>query len=129
MVTETTSPQPSGPISSPEGFILKDEAEWFRQNALLKGIVGPAYAALEKEIAVFHYRDGDLIFAENDPGDCMFLIGRGSVKVSKKGRAGQQETLAHLMEGDFFGEMALIDGGKRSAQASAVGETVLGRID
>lgn len=129
MVTETISSQLSGAAPSPEGFILKDESEWFRQNALLKGIVGPAYAALEKEIAVFHYREGAVIFAENEPGDCMFLIARGSVKVSKKGRAGQQETLAHLLEGDFFGEMALIDGGRRSAQASAVGETVLGRID
>jgi signal transduction histidine kinase len=129
MLTETIPPNHSNSGSSLEGFIVKYEADWFRQNSLLKGINGPVYSAIEREIGVFHYRDGDLIFAENDPGDCMYLIARGSVKVSKKGRANQQETLAHLLEGDFFGEMALIDGGKRSAQASAAGPTVLGRID
>src|SRR4051812_9876652 len=129
MITEIIAHQPSGTNPSPEEFVINDEAEWFRQNALLRGINGPVYAAIQKEIAVSHYNNGDVIFAENEPGDCMYLIGRGSVKVSKKGRAGQQETLAHLLEGDFFGEMALIDGGKRSAQASAVGDTVLGRVD
>src|SRR6185369_10579877 len=128
MVIETSTPNLSNSAPSPEGFIVKDEADWFRQNALLKSIEGPAYSAIEREIGVFHYRDAGVIFAENDPGDCLYLIAKGSVKVSKKGRAGQQETLAHLLQGDFFGEMALMDGGKRSAQASAVGETVLGRI-
>ena len=129
MITETIAQQSSETNPSPEGFVVKDETEWFRQNALLRGVNGPVYTAIQKEIAVSHYQSGDVIFAENEPGDCMYLIGRGSVKVSKKGRAGQQETLAHLLEGDFFGEMALIDGGKRSAQASAVGDTVLGRVD
>ena len=129
MITETIAHQNPGSPQTPDTFIVKDQTEWFRQNALLRGITGPVYAALQNEIAVSHYKSGDLIFAENEPGDCMYLIGRGSVKVSKKGRAGQQETLAHLPEGDFFGEMALVDGGKRSAQASAVGETVLGRVD
>lgn len=101
----------------------------FRQNALLAGITAEAYAALEREIQVVQSHPGDVIFVENEPGDCLYLIAEGSVKVSKKGRAGQQETLAHLLAGDFFGEMALIDGGKRSAQASAGGETILGRID
>jgi signal transduction histidine kinase len=129
MITETIAHQLAGTSPSPAGLLVEDETKWFRQNALLRGINGPAYAAIQKEIAVSHYQSGELIFAENEPGDCMYLIGRGSVKVSKKGRAGQQETLAHLLEGDFFGEMALIDGGKRSAQASAVGDTVLGRVD
>ena len=130
MITDTIAQQqPSGTSPSAEEFVVRDETEWFRQNALLRGINGPIYAAIQKEIAVSHYRNGDLIFAENEPGDCMYLIGCGTVKVSKKGRGGQQETLAHLAEGDFFGEMALIDGGKRSAQASAVGETVLGKVD
>src|SRR5205823_6142632 len=45
------------------------------------------------------------------------------------GRAGEQETLAYLMECDFFGEMALVDAGKRSAQAASVDQVVVGRID
>ena len=101
----------------------------FRRDGLLGGISDEAYIAIQPEIQVVRCGPGDVIFVENEPGDCLYLIAEGTVKVSKKGRAGQQETLAHLPVGDFFGEMALIDGGKRSAQASAVGNTVLGRID
>ncbi|MGH8101206.1 MAG: ATP-binding protein, partial [Chthoniobacterales bacterium] len=71
----------------------------------------------------------EIIFEENDPGGSLYLIAKGSVKISKRGRAGQQETLAYLMESDFFGEMALVDTGTRSAQAAAVNHVVLGRID
>jgi signal transduction histidine kinase len=110
-------------------YVVGSRLQLFRQNALLKDIAPEAYAAIGEAIKVVRFRPGEIIFAENDPGDRLYLIAEGAVKVSKKGRAGQQETLAHLMVGDFFGEMALIDSCKRSAQASAVGETVLGWID
>jgi signal transduction histidine kinase len=51
------------------------------------------------------------------------------VKISKKGRGGRQETLTYLPQGDFFGEMALVDSGRRSAQASAQRACVLGCVD
>ena len=108
---------------------VRPRAELFRRNRLLEGISDEAYAAVHPGIQVVQFCPGDVIFVENEPGDCLYLIAEGTVKVSKRGRAAQQETLAHLPTNDFFGEMALIDGGKRSAQASAVGQTVLGRID
>ena len=129
MVTDTVTDSAQRQVPPNSAFFPQTEEQLFRQNGLLRGIDAPAYAAIEREIQAVRYNSGDIVFAENDPGDCLFLIAKGSVKVSKKGRAGQQETLAHLLEGDFFGEMALVDGGSRSAQASAVGETVLGRID
>jgi len=101
----------------------------FRTNALLDGITDEIYDALADKISVIHCRPNEIIFEENDPGDSLFLIAEGSVKISKPGRAGQQETLAYLMEGDFFGEMALVDIGKRSAQAAAVDHVIVGQID
>ncbi len=105
------------------------ERESFRDNDLLARIGEDAYAQIECEIDVAHYRPREVIFEEDDLGDSLFLIAQGSVKISKRGRAGQQETLTHLMEGDFFGEMALVDTGRRSAQATAVGHTIVGRVD
>lgn len=101
----------------------------FRKNDLLTGISGEAYTQLAEKIDIIHYGPDQIIFEENDPGSSLYLIAQGSVKISKKGRAGQQETLAYLMENDFFGEMALVDSGKRSAQAAAAGNVVLGKID
>ena len=101
----------------------------FRANALLAGISDEIYAALKEKIHVVEYQPNQIIFEENEAGNSLFLIAHGSVKISKKGRAGQQETLAYLMANDFFGEMALVDVGKRSAQAVAVERVVAGRID
>ena len=103
--------------------------EIFRDNELLVGISRKAYAQLEQKIDIVHCAPREIIFEEDDPGDSLYLIAQGSVKISKRGRAGQQETLAYLMPHDFFGEMALVDSGNRSAQAAAVEGTVLGRID
>ena len=103
--------------------------EPFRTNDLLVGITEEAYQQIEKQITILNFEPQEIIFDENEPGDALYLIAQGSVKISKSGRAGQQETLTYLMEKDFFGEMALVDSGTRSAQAAAVGHTVLGRID
>ena len=105
------------------------ERECFRNNELLAGISGETYAQIAEKIEVVHCIPREVIFDEDEPGTCLYLIAQGSVKISKKGRAGQQETLAYLMERDFFGEMALVDSGRRSAQAAAVGNAVFGRID
>jgi signal transduction histidine kinase len=101
----------------------------FRTNTLLAGISDEIYAELADKITVMRCRPNQIIFEEDEPGDSLYLIAQGSVKISKRGRAGQQETLAYLMESDFFGEMALVDAGKRSAQAAAVDQVVVGRID
>lgn len=58
---------------------------------------------------------GKLIFSEGTPGDKLYLIVKGSVRVSKKFLTDQEQILATLQPGDFFGEMALIDDQMRSA--------------
>lgn len=101
----------------------------FLHNHLLADIGPAAYTEIAAMIQPIRYRPNDVIFEEHEPGDSLYLIGEGSVKISKKGRAGQQETLAYLMAEDFFGEMALIDTGERSAQAAAVDDVLVGRLD
>ena len=98
-------------------------------NALLTGIGPDVFPQIVSHIETFTYGADAIIFAEDEPGDCLYLIAKGSVKISKRGRGGQQETLTYLLENDYFGEMALVDSGKRSAQASTVGDTILGRVN
>jgi signal transduction histidine kinase len=117
----------TAPVPNSHSDSVKGPA--FYNNALLAGIDAATYDALADKISVVHCRPNEVIFEENEAGDSLYLIAEGSVKISKRGRASQQETLAYLMESDFFGEMALVDTGKRSAQAAAVDHVVLGRID
>ncbi len=128
MQTQNIIPLPafiSGDLPRPDSL----SQERFRTNELLGGLSDDVYGQIAGNIEVIQYRPNQIIFEEDEPGSSLYLIAEGSVKISKKGRAGQQETLAYLMERDFLGEMALVDTGRRSAQAAAVDHAVLGRID
>ncbi|MDQ6912865.1 MAG: ATP-binding protein [Verrucomicrobiota bacterium] len=113
--------------AAPLSFSLS-EHECFRNNHLFVGIDCEIFRQVVRHVEIIHCVAGEIIFEEDETGDSLYLIAQGSVKISKKGRAGQQETLAFLMEEDFFGEMALLDRSKRSAQAAAAGHVVLGRM-
>jgi CRP/FNR family cyclic AMP-dependent transcriptional regulator len=57
------------------------------------------------------------LFHAGDEGDAMYLIERGKVRISVRTTDGREMTLTELGRGDFFGEMALLDGERRSADA------------
>ncbi len=65
---------------------------------------------------------GKIVFRENDIGEEMFIIQNGQIKIHKKTSEGEK-TLVVLSDGDFFGEMAVIDREPRSASATAVTDT------
>jgi CRP/FNR family cyclic AMP-dependent transcriptional regulator len=62
------------------------------------------------------YREGETIFSEGDPGLGMYIIENGTVEII--GGTGE-EVLAGLHEGEFFGELALLDDSPRAASAVA----------
>jgi CRP-like cAMP-binding protein len=75
-----------------------------------------------------HYAARERLIAEGEPGDSFFVIDHGEVEVSKQlGRS--QRTLARLMEGQFFGEMALLTGEPRSASVTAATDVDVFTID
>ncbi|MEQ1861171.1 MAG: ATP-binding protein [Chthoniobacteraceae bacterium] len=98
-------------------------------NSLFAGVPSELVNELGADMALLRFDPDDIIFNEGDPGDCLYLVVDGSVRISKLGRGGNQETLQFIQPGNFFGEMSLIDGEPRSAQASAAGPTVLGQVD
>ncbi len=60
---------------------------------------------------------GTLLFRAGDKGDALYLIESGRIQISITGEDQKPMVLAELAQGDFFGEMALIDGERRSADA------------
>ena len=60
------------------------------------------------------------LFRQGDKGDAMYLIESGRVRISIHDDEEQELTLAELAQGDFFGEMSLIDGRQRSANAHVI---------
>jgi CRP-like cAMP-binding protein len=69
------------------------------------------------------FRRGEVIFHLGDPGDALFLIASGTVKIVLASENGDEAILATLQPGDVFGELALLDGAPRSATAVALEPT------
>lgn len=88
----------------------------------------PLFGSLDDEAAselrnLLRTRDvagGSELFSAGDKGDAMYLIESGRVRITITDEDGREIVLAELAQGDFFGEMAIIDGKQRSANATIV---------
>ncbi|MGZ4787249.1 MAG: SulP family inorganic anion transporter [Terriglobales bacterium] len=76
-------------------------------------------AALEASIQTRSFRAGDKIFSTGDPGDELYLIRRGSVRILMPLAGREAHHLATYGRGAFFGELAFVDRARRSADAVA----------
>ena len=70
-----------------------------------------------------HFRRNEVVFHQGDPGDALHVITDGAVKIVLPSPEGDEAIIATLRPGDFFGELALLDGQPRSATATAVEPT------
>ena len=93
----------------------------------------PLFASLDDEAAIelrnllseTKVPQNTRLFRQGDIGDAMYLIESGRVRISIRDDDKQEVTLAELAQGDFFGEMSIIDGRQRSADAKVVEDAYL----
>jgi len=78
----------------------------------------------ERGIKKKFYRAGDFIFTEGDPGDMAYIVETGKIAISKTVE-GEQVEIATMSGGELFGEMAILDGSKRMANAQAAEDSVV----
>ncbi|MBV9463102.1 MAG: cyclic nucleotide-binding domain-containing protein [Verrucomicrobiae bacterium] len=89
------------------------------ENALLDKAPAHLVAALEAKAQPVRFQPGETIFEEGDPGSEIFLLESGTVNIVKRMQRERVTLLDEVKEGDFFGELALIDQQGRSASAVA----------
>lgn len=66
------------------------------------------------------FRRNEVIFHQGDPGDALHIVAAGAVKILLPSAEGDEAIIATLRPGDFFGELAILDGAPRSATAAAL---------
>src|SRR6201985_1804409 len=75
--------------------------------------------------ATQHLASGEMLFQKGDPGDALFGVRRGQIRIETGAADGSRLTLNFLGPGDLFGEVAVLDGKSRTADATASEPTEL----
>ena len=107
---------------------LSPEAESLSRVNLFKRLTSEELEQLAAEVDQVRYADGQTIFSAFDRGDALYVVESGSVRIWVLDEDAEQVTLSQLKAGDFFGELAVLDRGERSTNATAIGETELHRL-
>jgi len=98
--------------------------EALRRCALFAKVDDETLALCASSLRIRRYRKNETIFHQGDPGDSLYTIESGSVKIVLPSPEGEEGAIiATLLRGDFFGELALLDGAPHSATAVAIEPT------
>ena len=100
-----------------QGTQLSTTASSLAEVALFGGLTDHERASLIERLRRRRYRKGVTVFLHGDPGRDLYVIESGSIKICMTTADGKEITLAILGVGEFFGEMALMDGEPRSSDA------------
>jgi CRP-like cAMP-binding protein len=104
---------------------FEERASAAHSSPLLRDMTVAERDALFEGLSPLELRDGDIVFEEGQPGDSLYVIAEGKIRIGTMIPGVGEEALTILNAGDFFGEMSLIDESPRSARAVAHGTAVL----
>ena len=107
---------------------LSDEAQHLSQIPMFKQLDSQELENLANCVDQVTYKADEDVFHEHDRGDALYVVESGSIRVWVRDEDVQDITLSELKPGDFFGELSVFDGGERSANATAIVDTVLHRL-
>lgn len=93
---------------------------FLRQVSLFSSLSDKDLRELESVVRERSFRKNEVIFHAQEPGNALFVIKRGRVKISMDDKSGREIILRVFEGGDFFGEMSLLDGEPRSATVSSL---------
>ena len=96
-----------------------------RSAPLFAELNDQSYLAVRERMQESTYRRGEEIFREGTPGDRLFVIGAGKVKLGHTAPDGREHLIAILGPGEILGEVSLYDPGPRTATATALAKTVV----
>lgn len=111
-------------LRSPEQRVA-DRTEFLKHLPLFANLNDAELTALAKDFTARRFQHGETIFFQGDPGQALYLIEAGRVRIYVQDDRGQETSVIFYSAGDIFGELAVIDGLPRSASAIAADETIV----
>ena len=98
-------------------MVKTEDFSSIKNSIMLQGLSDQELGKLAGFCEMREMAEGTTVFIENMPGESLFLVKKGTIRVSRMFAEGDEQTLVVLGPEDIFGEMAVIDGLPRSATA------------
>jgi CRP-like cAMP-binding protein len=98
-------------------------------SPLLGGLGEKERLKLVHQLKLLCYEPGDVILTEGEPGETLFMLTTGAVKVFVRNPASRNIEVRELREGDFFGEVSILSGRPRTATITAASDCELLELD
>jgi CRP/FNR family transcriptional regulator, cyclic AMP receptor protein len=102
--------------------------DFLRSIPFFSGFTDEALDSITKVSRSTVYQRGDVIFAETDPANALYIVQSGRIAIGNRSPDGRESVLDLMDAGDLFGEMAMFDGRGRSAGARALEPSEVARI-
>lgn len=97
-------------------------AEILARSGIVQGVEPAAVSALIAQLQPMDFPRGHTIFAEGEPGDRLFIIVSGKVKIGRRSPDGRENLITILGPSDMFGELAIFDPGPRTSSVTTINE-------
>src|SRR5205814_8054383 len=97
------------------------------RSGILQGVDPDTAESLVKDMETVEVRKGEVIFNEGEPGDSLYIILSGKIKLGRRAADGRQNLVMVMGPSDMVGELPLFDPGPRTATATAVTDARLAR--
>lgn len=114
------------------GKAVHDEkrALWYlKKIPLLADLANETLVRLAETVQLLEVRRRQVVYLPGDPGQTVYFVNGGRVKISKVTRDGKELTLAYRGPGEVFGELSLVDGGPREEMAEAVENALITEVE
>ena len=102
-----------------QGSVSMNAENFLKEVPLFRSLSPEDIRRLAASLTTRSLKKGEVLFNKGSEGNALYIIRNGSIKIALPSRDGDEVILAIFSRGDFFGEMALVDGMPRSADAVA----------
>ena len=103
---------------------------WYLRKIPLLAELGPeVLARVAEKIQMREIRRREVVYLPGDPGNAMFIVNGGRIKISKVTRDGKALTLSYCGPSEVFGESCLIEGGPREEMAEAMENSMVTELE
>lgn len=96
--------------------------EILARAGIFQGVEPSAVSALTKQLQPVDFPRGHTVFAEGEPGDRLYIIITGKVKIGRRSPDGRENLLTIMGPSDMFGELSIFDPGPRTSSATTITE-------